>query len=277
MQTNEAENFEKLYNQGFLKIIGFEANKDQFLKLKNTENKKYLNYCLGDGSERTLFITRYPGCSSLYEPNPIIINLFNSIGTEENGNFAVIEERKVKTIKLDEVKEIGKVDFMKIDTQGSELDILKGFKNKLTDILIIESEVEFLELYKNQPMFSDINNFLYDNNFILHKFIDIIGRPFRPWIVNNNPAFPMSQVLSADAIFLKDFSKPELYSDIDLLKTSLILHEVYYSYDLCFFFLQQYDKRNNLTISKTYKDYIYKEEKINLKFMNLRMNIDKIN
>ena len=276
MKTNETDRFESLFKSNLIEIIGFEANINEYLKLQNKTNKKYFNYCLGDGTEKILYITRYPGCTSLYEPNPEIINLFTGIGTEENGNFRVIEKRKVKTHKLEKIKEINKVDVIKIDTQGSELNILKSFEKKIKEVLIIESEVEFVELYKNQPLFSDIQNFLINNSFILHKLIDIRGRTFRPWIVNNNPMFPMSQLLSADAIFVKDFSKLDKFSNDDLLKISLFLHDIYNSYDLSHYFLKEYDNRNKLQLSDSYKQYIDYEKQLNLKFMNIKLDIEHI-
>ena len=116
--------------------------------------------------------------------------------------------------------------------------------------------------------------FLNKNGFVLHKLIDIGGRPFRPWTVNNNPAIPISQLLWADAIFVRDFSKLDKFSDEDLLKISLFLHEIYNSYDLCYYFLREYDQRNKLKLSEIYRKYINSEKKLNLKFMNLKLSVD---
>jgi FkbM family methyltransferase len=129
MKTNEPDRYESLFKSNLIEVIGFEANLSEYIKLKNKKNEKYLNYCLGDGTEKTLYVTNYPGCTSLYESSPDIINLFTGIGTDD-GNFTVIEKRKIKTHKLKEIKEINKVDVIKIDTQGSELDILKNFEKK---------------------------------------------------------------------------------------------------------------------------------------------------
>ena len=84
----------------------------------------------------------------------------------------------------------------------------------------------------------------------------------------------MSQLLWADAIFVRNFSKLDQFSDGDLLKISLFLHEIYNSYDLCHYFLGEYDNRNKLKLSENYRQYINSEKKLNLKFMNLRLNID---
>ena len=52
-------------------------------------------------------------------------------------------------------------DLIKLDTQGSELDILKSLSSKqLDEVIYIEIEAEFIELYKNQPLFRDIDLYL---------------------------------------------------------------------------------------------------------------------
>ena len=86
MKENESNRYESLLKKNLIEIVGFEPNVSEYLKLRNTPNEKYLNYCLGDGTEKTLYITKYPGCISLYEPNPEIINLFTGIGTAGNWN-----------------------------------------------------------------------------------------------------------------------------------------------------------------------------------------------
>jgi|TARA_B110000967_G_C18784197_1_gene509878 FkbM family methyltransferase len=275
MLTTDQTRYKKLLEKDLVNVIGFEADEDQYLKLQlqNKKNPEYLNYCLGDGSKKNFYITRYPGCSSLYEPNESVINLFTGISASEKGNFNVLNKKLVQTKRLDDIIEVKSTDLLKIDTQGSELDILKSFSNNIKNTLVIESEVEFVEMYKNQPLFSDVSNFLKEKNFILHKLIDIGGRPFKPFSMKDNPAYPMSQLLWADAIFIRDFTKLENFSDQDLLKTSLILHDMYDSYDLCHLLLSEYDKRNKKDLHQKYSKMLGKF-KLELKFMNLKTDID---
>ena len=46
--------------------------------------------------------------------------------------------------------------YIKIDTQGSELDILKGSTNSIRFALALQIEVEFEALYADQPLFPQI-------------------------------------------------------------------------------------------------------------------------
>ena len=46
---------------------------------------------------------------------------------------------------------------MKIDTQGHELPILKGSVDYLYNAIGLEIEVEFAQLYRNQPLFNQVD------------------------------------------------------------------------------------------------------------------------
>ena len=53
-------------------------------------------------------------------------------------------------------------DFVKLDTQGTELYILKGMQHTLTrSIFGVEAEVQFIEMYRGQPLSKKIDS-LYE-------------------------------------------------------------------------------------------------------------------
>ena len=59
-------------------------------------------------------------------------------------------------------------NLIKLDTQGSELDILSSLEDgQWGDVLAIETEVEFIEVYKGQPLFSDLDGFLKSKGMLL--------------------------------------------------------------------------------------------------------------
>jgi FkbM family methyltransferase len=71
----------------------------------------------------------------------------------------------VKTETIDgfcEINNIEKIDILKLDVQGGEKLVLEGAINMLSSnkINMIFTEVEFIEIYKNQPLFHDITSFL---------------------------------------------------------------------------------------------------------------------
>jgi hypothetical protein len=58
-------------------------------------------------------------------------------------------------------------DMMKLDTQGSELDILCGAEKSLASVGLVEVEVEFMRMYSEQPLFGDVAAFMADHGFEL--------------------------------------------------------------------------------------------------------------
>jgi hypothetical protein len=71
---------------------------------------------------------------------------------------------------------LARVDFFKLDTQGTELEILKGAREYLSAgrISVIKTEATFLPVYRNQCTFSDLDQFLKEHGFV---FVDCIFYP----------------------------------------------------------------------------------------------------
>jgi len=138
-----------------------------------------------------------------------------------------VQERiKIPTIRLDDVDEIKNIDYLKIDIQGGELEVFKNGVNLLKNCLVIHTEVEFLPMYEGQPLFSEIELFLRERGFVFHRFTPLVSRIVQPLLHNNNKRGGLSQVTYADAIFIKDFTKFDLLSLVNLKKLALILNDV---------------------------------------------------
>ncbi len=267
-----------LLEQDLADVIGFEPQPAQRMLLDSEARKsrRYLPHVLGSGAKGYLHITRYPGCTSLYEPDPAVIDIFtNMVASTPEGNFFVKEKVVVQTEKLDdalaEFDNSFAPDFLKIDVQGAELDVLQNGISALDSVLVLETEAEFIPLYKEQPLFCDIQAFLRERGFVLHKFIDVGGRAFRP-LRQENPYVPLSQLLWADAVFVRDFCNPDGYADLDLLKAALIAHELYWSIDLAAYYLGILDKRGNTDYQKRYIGALQKEPQLHLMFLNIRQH-----
>jgi len=246
------ERYHALVAQGCAKVYGVEPSETALEDVAAEERDRFIPHFLGNGRPATFYETRFPGCSSLLEPNEEMINLFQTIGAEpETGNFAVMNTATVETVRLDDLDMLPDIDFISIDTQGSELDILTNGENVLSKALILESEVEFVPLYKDQPLFGHLQVALSERGFMMHKLIDIVGRAFRPFR-GLDLLKPVSQMLWADAIFVRDFTALDKFSDLDLIKAATILNDVYMSHDLALFFLMRHDERRGGTHAAAY-------------------------
>ena len=214
-----------------------------------SEGIKYYPYALGKANEKKkLYNTQAPMCTSLYKPNEKLISLYNNL------DFAYLKnETEIETITLDNFiskNTIDNLDFIKIDTQGSELDIFNGGKNSLKNVVKIICEVEFVPIYEDQPLFGDVNKFLNDNGFMFNKFLGLSGRALKPLILNKDPN-KASQHMWSDAVFIKNIEVIQNLSDEKLLKLS-ILSAAYFSMDLTFFCLSIYDRRYSSNLAKNW-------------------------
>ena len=84
------------------------------------------------------------------------------------------ESIKVKTITLDsycEEKGIDHIDFVHMDVQGAELMVLNGAKALISSIDIIWLEVSSVDIYKNQPLKKEVNQYMKRHGF--KKILDI--------------------------------------------------------------------------------------------------------
>ena len=229
-----------MLSAGLCRVTGFEPQEQALNKLlkKKGPNENYLPYAVGDGETHTLNICRASGFTSLYEPDMQTLGLFNVLKSQGE----VTKQVPLRTRKLDEISEIEHLDFLKIDIQGGELAVFRNGAVKLSKAVVIQSEVSFVTLYKNQPSLGDVDLELRHQGFIPHCFSAVKLWPISPCVINNDPHRPLNQLLEADIVYVRDFSRPELMSDEQLKQLSLIVHHCYKSVDLalrCVMLLEQ--------------------------------------
>jgi hypothetical protein len=138
----------------------------------------------------------------------------------------------LETVKLNDIKDIHHIDFLKIDIQGGELSVFTNGNIKLESAVVIQTEVSFIGLYEDQPLFSDIDLELRRQGFIPHCFAEVKKWPIAPAVINNNPYQAINQLLEADVVYVKDFLSPEMLTDDQLKHMALIVHYCYKSFDL---------------------------------------------
>ena len=173
------------------KIISFEASPKNFLVLnskkkkftKKFPNTKILFEELALGAKNDYVkIKEFEESSSntikeIDQSSAYFKKKFRFLNFFKKTNF--FNETNVKLTKLCDYIEdnnIKNISFLKIDTEGSEFEILKGLEDKIKDVDLIYFEHHYDLMLKKNYNFSKMNNLLVQNNF---KKIFKIKMPFR--------------------------------------------------------------------------------------------------
>ncbi len=104
----------------------------------------------------------------------------SSILKESEGPEIDGTQRMVPMVTIDQVvqdKQYKGPFLIKLDTQGTELDILEGAKATLDNTELIFLEVSLIEFYKGSPLCADVFEFMTENSFVLY---DVFGGAYRP-------------------------------------------------------------------------------------------------
>lgn len=182
----EWSNFYKNTSLADSKFILFEANKEHIKDLEKN-SFQYFNAILSDEKKKVKFYNNKNSSGDSYyrentyhhkdlKPNEVLTNTLDDLVKENNLTLP---------------------DFIKIDTQGSELDILKGSTNSLSNCKLIYLECPIAKLNLNNLNISDYLNFLNKIGFIpqeiceihyFHKFLVQIDILFikKDFYTNNN-------------------------------------------------------------------------------------------
>lgn len=232
-------------------LVAFEVDEKlcKDLNEKSKHNIKYFATALGlNNSKQTFYETVHPMCSSLYKPNEPLLSKYNALDVAMLKSSASINTTSLDSFIQD--NGIPNIDFIKIDIQGAELDVFRGGVAALQNVVLIVSEVEFIPLYIDQPLFGDVCQYLSSKGMMFHKFLGFAGRTLRPIIMQNDTNFA-SQHMWSDAVFIKDINKLSTISSDSLLKLG-ILGYMYGSPDLTFHCFQEYDERENTDLHQEF-------------------------
>ena len=121
---------------------------------------------LGDkAGEVELYITQLANMSSFLKPDADVFGRYRKKGADAK----VVATEKVPVDRFDTLAQADGIrpDVLKVDTQGSELLVLKGAEQALASVLVAEIEVSFFRRYAGQPVFAEIEAWMNDRGFEL--------------------------------------------------------------------------------------------------------------
>jgi len=140
-------------------------------------NITVVNLALGaEAGERDFHVNAAPATSSFFQPTA------DGLRQMPPGALECRAPAKARVARLDDYANehgLGRIDLLKIDTQGYELQVLKGAQRLLEagKVRIVYCEVLFRNLYEGQCSFGDIHSYLTAHRLAFAGFYDVARSP----------------------------------------------------------------------------------------------------
>jgi FkbM family methyltransferase len=159
--------FPKKYNN-FFEPVMIEPIKVEAEKLKKNYKLVIDKGLWSSKMKKKIFILgNRLGSSSMYEPDESSFSMYN-LDKKNIDSFKVTDTHEIDCEQMSEalVKiNVNELDYLKIDTQGAELDILKGMSSFRP--LLIRLEVQIFSIYKGVPNWTKLVSFLDDLGYMV--------------------------------------------------------------------------------------------------------------
>lgn len=200
-------------------------------------------------TQKDFFVMNDARASSLYELSPKAID-YETTSKSKGKHRSIWRDvcRTESTIQLDTITleemrvkyDLSLPDVLSLDIQGGEYDALLGAGGHIMDsVLAVVTEVEFNEIYKDQPLFSDQQDFLSRRGFLLFDLFSA-----QSW--HHGLPFGKGMLTVAEAFYMKDY---RTIKDTDtLLKLALIAY-VFERYSYAYYILDNM-KTDNIHIKE---------------------------
>lgn len=245
-----------------VQYIGFEADPNEAAKVQiDVKNGgRIFPVALGNTNAKLPFyVTRNPACSSFLEPDSSLFSRF----LDASADIEIETRVELPVVTLDDyLPSIGivSVDFMELDTQGSELSILRGSERFLKNtILGLRIEVEFFPIYKNQPLFADVDVYARSHGF---ELFDLSRYRYRRAGAPKDIS-TIGQIVYGHALYLRSYRTIQ-GDDAWIRIIKLIMIADYFGlYDYAYEMIDHLEKQPNLRDKEKFLE-IFEEYKLNL-------------
>lgn len=211
------------------KLIGFEPEPVEAKRLIQQGDSRWGSFVIvpsAVGSKDGRMVLHLPQAevgASLYPHNEKMIDMFGHESLHKT-----IRTTDVETVTLETMVhqyKLSQIDYLKIDVEGAELDILHSMGETISHCFSIKVEVSFLEQRQGQSFAWDIMDFLTSNGFYLADIQEIHRwrrrpMPVHPYISRHPMSYSKGLCAQCDLVFLKDVTT--IKNDDEALRLSCI-------------------------------------------------------
>ncbi|NGZ08148.1 MAG: FkbM family methyltransferase [Nitrospira sp. LK70] len=251
--TGEADVYAPALEAPNALVIGFEPNTEECarLNLQSAGRRRFFAHAIGNGRPGIFHVCRGPLTSSLLRPNTAVLDQYENLAEL----CEVTAEMPIDTVRLDDIGEIGAVDFLKLDIQGATLLALENAEQLLQQTLVVHAETEFVPIYTGEPLFSECELFLRQRGFMFHHFHSLEGLRMTPAGAHAVGRHP-SQTLWADAVFVPSLERLARLSCRDLARLAWAMDAVYGACDLAMVCLRRCAENGGPYLAERYRSLL---------------------
>ena len=168
---NSDEFFPKKYNKYFNSILV----EPLMNALKDEQQKNIIKKGLwsSKGARKIYILNKRPQSSSMYEPDKNALSIYDF----KEKDFHLFDVGKTEMVECDRLDSclkdlnIDNLDYLKIDTQGAEFEILKGLGSYKP--LMIKCEVQVFPMYKKEPGWTEVTDTLHKLGYMISDWKEI--------------------------------------------------------------------------------------------------------
>lgn len=206
-------------------------------------------YLLADGAPVTFHINRLDATSSILPANHALTHAFGLLDIA----LETLETRELPSHRLDDVlADAVPVDLLKVDVQGASHTVLDNARILLSRTLVCHVEAEFVQVYKGERLFGDIDALLRDAGFAFVDFFSLGRQRYASFDGSHSRAFHRGRTLWADCIYVRGLDTPDGLTPDELFRAALIVHTCYNKQDLAAELLGRSDAMNGGSLRNAY-------------------------
>ena len=146
-------------------ILMVEAMPQKEPKIKSLKANPKIDYeiaVLGATDGKNVFFTELETASSVLEEQAAS---HNRVARKTSSLNTILANRNIP-----------KVDLIKLDVQGYELEVLAGFDKYIADTEAILTEASLLEIHKGVPLIRDVVNYMGERGLVLYDICSVSTR-----------------------------------------------------------------------------------------------------
>lgn len=209
-----------LLRAGLARVTGFEPQPGA--EPAPAPGVRLLPFAIGDGGRHRLRLFAGSGLASLLPIRRETVAHLRGLRRAARPTGEI----EVETVRLDDVPDLGRVDFLKIDIQGAETMAFDHAPRVLAEAAAVQAEVSFLPLYEGQPGFGEVDLRLRAAGLLPARFMHLVERR----ILSQRGralAAPPRQLLDGDMVWTRDLSRAETLPDETLRALALLAFAVF--------------------------------------------------